>query len=268
MYIPNIAIENIGIWDSPQIPTYSRPRVVLRYELECYLGETGECWIDGVRYELKRNTVLFAQPGQIRSSRYPFSVRYIYFELQEPSPEFEAWLSDLPAYLPPSESAAQITEQLEKEYTGNSYAARLACQTLLLQSLLALSASEPQSVAKQLHPMQTEVFRVIRYMKEHIYGTIGVGELAALSGYSAPYLNKFFREVVGRSPYEYYIGLKMLEARRLLLSGERNVTQIAGSLCFSSGSHFCTAFRKTFGQTPKQFVDSFRGSNTLPDEIT
>ena len=266
MQLPHLIIENTGTWSSPTEPKFSRPRFVLRYELEYYLGEKGETWIDGERFDLRRGTVLFCRPSQLRFSRLPFSAQFLYFDVSD-APEFTEWLSALPCCVPPMEQIGEALEIIARRLHENDYTARLELQTRLFDCLVALSRTEGHRTAQPHRPKQDEVFRVIQYMKAHLYEACGVADFAAQTGYSVPHFNAFFRKLLGTTPYEYYMRLKMLEAKRLLLSGRHNSVEIARLLGFGSSSHFCAAFREYAGQTPREFVSTFRRENALPDEI-
>lgn len=266
MQLPHLIIENTGTWSSPTEPTFSRPRFVLRYELEYYLGETGETWIDGERLELQKGSVIFARPGQLRFSRLPFSARFLYFDVEN-TPQFTGWLASLPCCIHAPTNVGDSMTVMERLFHENGYTAQLEMQARLFSCLLCLSRSEGQHVTQTTHAKQEEVFRAIQYMKEHLYEACGVSDFAAKTGYSVPHFNAFFRELLGTTPYEYYMRLKMLEAKRLLLSGRYNSAELARLLGFSSNSHFCSAFRKHAKQTPKEFVSTFRRDNTHPDEM-
>lgn len=268
MELPNLEIENVGTWQSPEGVARSRPRFVLRYELECYLGERGETWIDGVRYDLAPETVLFCRPGQLRFSRFPYGARFLYFDVAALSPDFGELLSSLPNCLAHENSVARELETMEKLFREGDYRSHLELQTRLLNCLLVLSRRAVTPVTKEPRPKQDEVFCAIRYMKKHLYERKSVADFAAQTGYSVPHFNAFFRALLGTTPYEYYMRLKMLEARRLLLSGRHNSTEVARLLGFGSGSHFCAAFRDACGQTPTDFVATFHHENALPDEMT
>ena len=51
MNIPSINVAKNGCWQSPDGSTKSIPRFVQRYELEYFLDDGGETWIDGVHYK-------------------------------------------------------------------------------------------------------------------------------------------------------------------------------------------------------------------------
>ncbi|MCR5454329.1 MAG: helix-turn-helix transcriptional regulator, partial [Bacteroidales bacterium] len=55
--------------------------------------------------------------------------------------------------------------------------------------------------------------------------------------------------------FDYVNDLRMNKAARLIAENQLSISAIAIELGFSSHSHFCTAFRKKFGLTPKEFRD-------------
>ena len=73
---------------------------------------------------------------------------------------------------------------------------------------------------------------------------------------SRPYLYHMFNENVGTSPIEYWISLKMTEAKKLIRDGELNVTQIAERLGYNSIHHFSRMFKRFTGVSPSAYKNS------------
>jgi AraC-like DNA-binding protein len=65
-----------------------------------------------------------------------------------------------------------------------------------------------------------------------------------------------FNENVGTSPIEYWISLKMTEAKRLIRNGELNITQIAEHLGYNSIHHFSRMFKRFTGVSPSAYKNS------------
>lgn len=62
---------------------------------------------------------------------------------------------------------------------------------------------------------------------------------------------KMFREFTGTSPIEYRNDIRLTEARKLLQSGEYNVSEVAEAMGFSNLSFFARSYKKKYGYTPK-----------------
>jgi AraC family transcriptional regulator len=79
-----------------------------------------------------------------------------------------------------------------------------------------------------------------------------LAEISAEVGGSPVYLTQMFQELEGMPLYRYQLQLRL--ARALALLGEYDdLTDLALELGFSSHSHFSTAFKQAFGQSPSAF---------------
>ena len=57
---------------------------------------------------------------------------------------------------------------------------------------------------------------------------------------------------------EYITGLKMKEARRLMREGNKNMTEIAMELGFSSVHYFSRMFKKASGLSPTEYIKTIK----------
>lgn len=73
---------------------------------------------------------------------------------------------------------------------------------------------------------------------------------------SRTYLCRIFKEATGTSPVDYWIGLKMKEAKKLIREGNQNMTQISELLGYSSIHHFTRMFKRFTGLAPTAYKNS------------
>ncbi|KAM3114336.1 helix-turn-helix domain-containing protein [Phormidesmis sp. 146-33] len=66
-------------------------------------------------------------------------------------------------------------------------------------------------------------------------------------------LKRGFRACFGTTPFDYLREYRLEQARQLLEYGEMKVEEIAARVGFASRSHFAIAFKKKFGQNPKDY---------------
>ena len=88
-------------------------------------------------------------------------------------------------------------------------------------------------------------------------------EYAQLLHVTPNYLNNITKEVWGKSPGAVIRERIILEAQRLLINVNLNVTEIAYQLNFHDNSYFTKFFKKYSGMTPEQFRKHHGISNNL-----
>ncbi len=93
-------------------------------------------------------------------------------------------------------------------------------------------------------------------LKERIHGDgppASPAELATLCGLSRRHLIRAFREQTGETIGAYAQRVAMARAQHLLRDTRQPVKAVAVTLGFSSPAAFATAFRRSFGLSPKAF---------------
>ena len=68
----------------------------------------------------------------------------------------------------------------------------------------------------------------------------------------------FFKQVFGQTIFDYTQGLRMDEAKRLLETTEKSITEIAFDVGYEYSSNFTTAFKRRFFITPSVAREAFR----------
>lgn len=74
---------------------------------------------------------------------------------------------------------------------------------------------------------------------------------------SPGYFGDIMRNAIGESPRDYIRNFIIMRAKNLILSG-KTISQVADELGFDYPQHFTRTFKKTTGQTPKQFFNEQR----------
>jgi signal transduction histidine kinase/DNA-binding LacI/PurR family transcriptional regulator/AraC-like DNA-binding protein len=100
---------------------------------------------------------------------------------------------------------------------------------------------------------QRMVCQAMALMHEHYAEPISREEIASRVGVSARHLTRCFHQEVGLSPITYLNRYRVKQAKRLLESGDKNISEIATAVGFSSGSHFTDAFRREMGISPRDY---------------
>jgi AraC-like DNA-binding protein len=113
--------------------------------------------------------------------------------------------------------------------------------------LLALAAAESAS---------NPVSAVLEYVRGHLSEPLTVADMADLVNLSPSAFAHLFRDVTGRSPYQFLKEMRLDRARELLVDGNFTVARISKEVGYASVSHFISEFRGRFGVTPRSYCDA------------
>lgn len=94
--------------------------------------------------------------------------------------------------------------------------------------------------------------RAFEHMATTIAEPLSIELLAKEAGLSARNLQIRCQKALGMGPYEYYLYLRLGEARRMLEQTDASVAVAAISCGFGSPSAFARAFRRHYGVNPSQ----------------
>ncbi len=154
--------------------------------------------------------------------------------------------------------AARVMEMLGRDANILDPSSRLFVEqatdllcTQLLRGHSSLGALAPPSARRGLAEWQ--VRKVTSHMRDHLDESVGLDGLADLVGLSRFHFCTAFRQATGHTPHEWFVGLRMEQARRLLAHPELTVTEVALAVGYETPSSFAAAFRKVIGTTPSAF---------------
>lgn len=136
------------------------------------------------------------------------------------------------------------------------HGARLA--NAVAEMCLHARRREASVTQKAIYPTAMEIrhpgiAKVISAMKANIATPLDQVELAELFGRSTRHLERTFKSVMRETPKSYYLGLRLEEARNLLLETSLSVLEVAVATGFNSRSSFSKAYKARYGKSPTKF---------------
>lgn len=141
---------------------------------------------------------------------------------------------------------AQLDEELAQPRRGQGFMAI----ALLMRVIGYLSRCYSGLEVRPQRPLD-QLSEVLGYMERHIAEPLTVADLTRVAHMSQTTLMRNFRQLLGRSPIDYLIRLRVSRARSLLCATDLPVTEIAFRVGFGDSNYFARQFRKIAGATPR-----------------
>lgn len=129
---------------------------------------------------------------------------------------------------------------------------------LMLLNLYQRSDSEKiekraESLAKIIREKKlTE--SIVKYLEQHLCEQLALDKIANDLGYCISQIQKLFKAEMGQSIIDYFIDLKIEEAKRLIKEANYNFTQIAYILGYNNVNYFSRLFKQRTGITPSEYA--------------
>jgi len=100
------------------------------------------------------------------------------------------------------------------------------------------------------------VGRMQDYIHANLQSIITLRDIAKVAGYSQWHSARMFKEVIGKTPFEYLRALRLSKAALILRDEHPKIVDIAFDFVFDSHEGFTRAFFKQFGVLPKKYSSS------------
>lgn len=97
------------------------------------------------------------------------------------------------------------------------------------------------------------VQRMQDYIERHIHEPITLHMLAQAAGYSPWHSARIFKELTGKTPFDYVRTLRLSRAAVQLRDKDAKIIDVAFDFVFDSHEGFTRAFSKQFGMIPRRY---------------
>ena len=100
----------------------------------------------------------------------------------------------------------------------------------------------------------------IGHLRDNFTRSVRVEELAQTAGMSTSSFHQHFKALTSMTPLQYQKQLRLLEARRLMLTDGANVSSAAYQVGYESASQFSREYSRMFGAAPKRDAIELKGA--------
>ncbi len=235
-------------------------RITDSYEFELCTKGDGFVVINGKKHYRVPGLLVLAKPGQKRYSIGDFECYYIHFNL-EADDQFQKKVALLPDTYRPTD--AKRINDIFQIVSGRLFANADNEDYFIKGAVMQLVAE----IHEQLYPLGvfysgkyeryiSEISAAKHYI-ENNYGTkINLNTISEKANLSPNFFRKVFKEIMGVSPHEYLLKIRLKKAKGYLLNTDFPIAEIAAICGFDTQSNLTGTFVKKEGTTPFKYRKS------------
>lgn len=225
-------------------------RTVKHFELEIYDYGTGYASINNVLYPHSENMVIFGKPGEERFSIGSFGCFALHFSCGDD--EICKLLADLPDCLfVENDVKKELISHFEKTSTDENLQT-LASISNMLNIINNSNKINPFNKKK----IPKKMIEIKKYIDNNYQSNIELEKLQKIADLSMNYIRKKFCEFYGITIQKYIIELRLSYVKKLLVSTDMSMCDIAYEAGFNSQSHMNYMFKSHFGISPLKYKSS------------
>ncbi|MBX3252539.1 MAG: helix-turn-helix transcriptional regulator [Chitinophagaceae bacterium] len=146
----------------------------------------------------------------------------------------------------------EIAQSEQKHHYKRMLVKSKVIELLMLQLEQLEKAGEKNAVELPHNAHVEKMYLARAIITSNLGKSCSILDLAQQVGTNDCYLKKHFKQVFGTTVYGYLQKERMERSRRLLMEGEKKISEIARLTGYKHASHFTTAFKKYFGYLPNK----------------
>lgn len=245
-------------------------RVVKNYELDFNISGNRIMLLDGKRYDLKPNTVVFRYPGQIVQSTNNFNMYTLTLQLngtknpqknirqdtndEIQSPTKSEFFSLIPHYFAPKHYLEIANDYIKIMKTFHLPDQKKECQAILEHMMHLLFADAIAEKHGTINLESTSVELAIAYMEENYQNSaLKLKDIAKEVNMSESYFVRYFKSETGFTPKEFLNSIRMRQAMWHITYTNEPIYSISYLCGFDNPQYFIAKFKTAYGSTPQNY---------------
>lgn len=250
-------------YDAKPNPADFKSHTHEKCELYYFISGKGKYHIEGSEYPLSSGDILIMRSTESHyieiDPRYPYERIAVHFSEKilrdvDPNGKLLSVFADREAGKGNLFTTADFGTDNFKLYLRNmTYVSRDQRLQIITGLLPLLNELYNAATNRSDHstPPESNAYRIIRYVNEHLYEELSLDTICKEFYISKPQLCRIFKRATGSTVWEYVTTKRLIAAQRLIRSGIP-VAEAARKCGFGDYTSFYRAYRKQFGEKPKE----------------
>lgn len=238
------------------------------WELHLILKGSSKIDVEDQHYVLKKGQAILIAPGRYhKPEALPGEFERFSIAISLPKSALSQALSDkvpVGTVLDPGEELMRLASEIYRENASlmpfsQEYKEALTTQFLVVLFRLLHLGDEKKSTVGKTYPYNVTSL-IDDYFEHHFADQAGEEDLAALLHLSRRQLVRILQEIYGMNFRQKLIRTRMDYAAWLLRTTDKKVSEIIGTVGYSSEAAFFQVFRKYFAMSPQKYRSKKRNS--------
>lgn len=253
------------VYPSPVHPAgrhfcWERERVLPALQLVAIRSGAGEIEWTRERHRLGAGSIFLLLPGQWHRYRPDIKTGWTedWFELRGETVEKWMLSNRIARRVFKAPTSFDFFQEMDELHLRCSGRRRISVGHLAGRAMALFSEVLDFSVEHGAERVRAGHREPIAAAREHSDSGTSAKQTAAELGISYPTLHRIFKKLTGIAPKASAEKLKMARAEAFLTSNQLSMKEIAAELGFNSANHFLNTFKKVYGRSPSQWLETFR----------
>ncbi len=252
-------VQEIGLFKA--LPNYyTEHKDIASYLVMLTLSGKGEYFYEGKKYELTKNTLVFANcmehhtHNTAKSTNETWELIWVQFNGISAQGYYNQFKSKQSPVITIKENSSifNIMHKLLKINETKSMGTELLSSQLLVELLTKILFAAGAVTSPKIN-MPDYIQSSLRDIDAHFSDNLSLDYFSKKLAVSKFHFAKEFKKYTGFSPNEYIVNARINHAKRMLQHSSAPVYEIAQEVGFNNVSHFINTFRKKELLTPRQF---------------
>jgi AraC-like DNA-binding protein len=148
--------------------------------------------------------------------------------------------------------------ELESELRSRAGGSRFLAIAHFMRIFGWLARAYTRIPVAQRRPLD-RVSRLLGHIEQHYTEPLSIGDLTKSARMSPSSLHRLFRHLMGRSPLDYVIRLRIGRAAEMLRREPLRISEVSEAVGFSDSNYFSRQFHRVMGVSPRDYRRTLPG---------
>ncbi|KLE17194.1 AraC family transcriptional regulator [Clostridium sp. C8] len=157
-------------------------------------------------------------------------------------------------------------EEIISEQSSHAHNSHFMLKALIMKLLIIISREINEDEGKTVqsglsfnsHENKVLVKNITDYFEKNFMNDISLNTISQNMYLSPVYISKIFKELMGDSPINYLINIRLSKAKELLEKENLAIKTVAKMVGYNDPYYFSKHFKKFYGVSPNKFRASYR----------